>query len=65
MPSRKNKGQKKSARISSNGRRVGVRCGFERTYNIVDYRLEKPEFTLTQVRKGDGIEYAVEGDLGT
>jgi len=65
MPSRKNKGQKKSARISSNGRRVGVRCGFERTYSIVDYRLEKPEFTLRQVRKGSEVQYEIEGDLTT
>ncbi len=35
-----------------------------RTYTIRDYRLEKPSFTLRQVRAGDGIRYEVEsGDL--
>src|SRR6266436_1129266 len=31
-----------------------------RTYTIRDYRLEKPNFTLRQVRAGDGIRYEVE-----
>jgi hypothetical protein len=35
-----------------------------RTYTIRDYRLEKPSFTLRQVRVGDGVRYEVEsGDL--
>ena len=35
-----------------------------RTYTIRDYRLEKPSFTLRQVRVGDEIRYEVEsGDL--
>jgi pyruvate dehydrogenase E1 component alpha subunit/2-oxoisovalerate dehydrogenase E1 component alpha subunit len=35
-----------------------------RTYTISDYRLEKPDFTLRQVRAGDGVRYEVEsGDL--
>jgi TPP-dependent pyruvate/acetoin dehydrogenase alpha subunit len=35
-----------------------------RTYTIRDYRLEKPHFTLRQVRMGDEVRYAVEsGDL--
>jgi TPP-dependent pyruvate/acetoin dehydrogenase alpha subunit len=35
-----------------------------RTYTIRDYRLEKPQFTLRQVRVGDGVRYEVEsGDL--
>jgi len=33
-----------------------------RTYTIVDYRLEKPDFNLRQVRSGDGIRYEVSGD---
>jgi TPP-dependent pyruvate/acetoin dehydrogenase alpha subunit len=36
-----------------------------RTYTILDYRLEKPDFTMRQVRAGDGIGYEVSGgDLG-
>ena len=35
-----------------------------RTYTILDYRLEKPSFTLKQVRAGDSVRYEVEsGDL--
>lgn len=35
-----------------------------RTYTILDYRLEKPSFTLRQVRAGDEVRYEVEsGDL--
>ncbi len=35
-----------------------------RTYPIPDYRLEKPDFTLRQVRVGDEVRYEVEsGDL--
>src|SRR6267142_1147390 len=35
-----------------------------RTYSIPDYRLEKPDFTLRQVRVGDEVRYEVEsGDL--
>jgi TPP-dependent pyruvate/acetoin dehydrogenase alpha subunit len=35
-----------------------------RTYAIRDYRLEKPEFTLRQVRVGDEVRYEIEsGDL--
>ena len=35
-----------------------------RTYTIVDHRLEKPNFTLRQVRVGDEVRYEVEsGDL--
>ena len=35
-----------------------------RTYTIRDYRLEKPHFTLRQVRDGDEVRYQIEsGDL--
>jgi TPP-dependent pyruvate/acetoin dehydrogenase alpha subunit len=40
------------------------RGGDLRTYTIRDYRLEKPSFTLRQVRVGDEVRYEVEsGDL--
>src|SRR6267143_1217907 len=43
-----------------------VNDGDFRTYTIRDYRLEKPSFTLRQVRTGDTLRYEVEsGDLST
>jgi pyruvate dehydrogenase E1 component alpha subunit/2-oxoisovalerate dehydrogenase E1 component alpha subunit len=35
----------------------------QRTYTIPDYRLEKPSFTIRQIRNGDGVHYEVSGDL--
>jgi TPP-dependent pyruvate/acetoin dehydrogenase alpha subunit len=35
--------------------------GGVRTYAILDYRLEKPDFTLLQVRSGDSVRYEVSG----
>jgi TPP-dependent pyruvate/acetoin dehydrogenase alpha subunit len=35
----------------------------QRSYNIPDYRLERPTFTIRQVRKGDEVRYEVNGDL--
>jgi TPP-dependent pyruvate/acetoin dehydrogenase alpha subunit len=35
----------------------------ERRYTIPDFRLEKPQFTLRQVRVGDAVRYEVSGDL--
>ncbi len=41
-----------------------VADGDLRSYTIRDYRLEKPRFTLRQVRTGDEVRYEVEsGDL--
>ena len=34
-----------------------------RTYEIPDYRLERPNFTVRQVRKGDEVRYEVTGDV--
>jgi TPP-dependent pyruvate/acetoin dehydrogenase alpha subunit len=65
MVSKKNNRHKKnSARRSSNGRRA-LESAFasQRSYTILDYRLEKPNFTLRRVRIGDEIRYEVEGDL--
>ena len=36
-----------------------------RTYTIPDYRLEKPNFTVRQIRQGDETRYEVEGNLNT
>src|SRR5437868_4202367 len=35
----------------------------QRTYTILDYRLERPSFTIRQVNEGDKVRYEVEGDL--
>ena len=35
----------------------------QRSYTIADHRLERPEFTLRQVRVGDSVRYEVKGDL--
>jgi TPP-dependent pyruvate/acetoin dehydrogenase alpha subunit len=37
--------------------------GSQRTYTILDYRLEKPNFTVRQSRKGDEICYEIEGNF--
>jgi TPP-dependent pyruvate/acetoin dehydrogenase alpha subunit len=35
----------------------------QRTYTIPDYRLERPSFTIRQIRKGGAISYELSGDL--
>jgi TPP-dependent pyruvate/acetoin dehydrogenase alpha subunit len=35
----------------------------QHTYTILDYRLEKPSFSIRQIRKGDQVHYEVTGDL--
>jgi len=37
----------------------------QRAYTILDFRLEKPHFEVRQVRSGDGMRYAVTGDLSS
>jgi len=37
----------------------------QRTYTIVDHRLEKPHFELRQVRGDDAVRYEISGDLST
>ena len=63
MANRKSKrpGQKSA----SNGNRSSLKAPFSesRTYTILDLRLEKPSFTIRQIRKGDEICYEVEGNL--
>jgi TPP-dependent pyruvate/acetoin dehydrogenase alpha subunit len=58
---------RKKTNHSSNGRKSpeqAAAISSERRYNIQDYRLEKPCFTLTQSRNGDAVQYQCEGDLG-
>jgi TPP-dependent pyruvate/acetoin dehydrogenase alpha subunit len=35
----------------------------QRTYSIVDYRLEKPSFELRQIREGNTVRYQLSGKL--
>jgi TPP-dependent pyruvate/acetoin dehydrogenase alpha subunit len=51
-------------RKSAHPLKPAVADGDLRSYTIRDYRLEKPRFTLRQVRTGDEVRYEVEsGDL--
>jgi TPP-dependent pyruvate/acetoin dehydrogenase alpha subunit len=59
---------KTPVRPSSNGR--GQRAvqspkpsPSQRTYTILDYRLEKSSFSIRPIRKGDEVRYEVTGDL--
>ena len=45
------------------GRNLQSTVASQRSYTIPDYRLEKPDFTLRQVRIGDEVKYEVEGNL--
>jgi TPP-dependent pyruvate/acetoin dehydrogenase alpha subunit len=59
---------KAPVQLSSNGRgqhvqQSPVQSSSQRTYTIVDNRLEKPSFSVRQIRKGDVVHYEVEGDL--
>ena len=53
--------------LSSNHKRAPASergsASSQRTYPIVDYRLEKPRFELRQVRDGDLVRYVVSGTL--
>ena len=56
------KNRQKPARPKAKGANAQPSAN-QRTYTIVDHRLEKPEFTLRQVRVGDSVRYEVKGDL--
>jgi len=67
---KKKKAAPLKARIghSSNGRgehapHSSITSSSQRTYTIVDYRLEKPIFNIRQVRKGDEVRYEVSGEV--
>jgi TPP-dependent pyruvate/acetoin dehydrogenase alpha subunit len=47
---------------SKNGAKRGIALPQQRTYQLPDYRLEKPSFTVRQIRK-DECCYEVSGDL--
>jgi pyruvate dehydrogenase E1 component alpha subunit/2-oxoisovalerate dehydrogenase E1 component alpha subunit len=47
------------------GRPGSARASHQRRYTILDYRLEKPSFTIRQIRKGDEVRYEVTGNLNS
>ena len=63
------KNQPKAARYNSNHKRSPTsqpdaeKALHQRTYKILDYRLEKPSFELRQIRDGDAVRYEVSGKL--
>jgi TPP-dependent pyruvate/acetoin dehydrogenase alpha subunit len=68
MANKRKIASKSSGAHSSNGRdqhapQSPTPKSSQRTYTIPDYRLEKPSFTVRQVRKGDEVHYEVTGDL--
>jgi TPP-dependent pyruvate/acetoin dehydrogenase alpha subunit len=65
MANRKSK--RPAQKSASNGNRSSLKTPFseDRTYSIADLRLEKPSFTIRQIRKGDEICYQVEGNLNS
>src|SRR5689334_19826714 len=48
---------------SSNGSKRPASLPQQRTFDIPDYRLEKPAFTVAQIRKGEECCYEISGNL--
>jgi TPP-dependent pyruvate/acetoin dehydrogenase alpha subunit len=46
-----------------NGDGASPPAATQRTYTILDYRLEKPSFQLKQVHAGEEVRYEITGDL--
>jgi len=63
---KKRTAKKQAKKTLPGAAKPAVNDGDFRTYTIRDYRLEKPTFTLRQVRTEDTLRYEVEsGDLST
>jgi TPP-dependent pyruvate/acetoin dehydrogenase alpha subunit len=60
---KKTKARPKRASTNHGSSRAWPAAANQRAYTILDYRLEKPHFEVRQVRSGDGMRYAVTGDL--
>jgi hypothetical protein len=54
--------KKASKRLAVKPPRKAKSAG-QRTYTIPDHRLERPNFSIRQVRKGGKVSYEVTGDL--
>jgi TPP-dependent pyruvate/acetoin dehydrogenase alpha subunit len=60
----KKRNKNKAGSSNSNGcRAVSAAAASHRTDTIPDHRLEKPRFTIRQVRKDGEVRYEVSGDL--
>jgi TPP-dependent pyruvate/acetoin dehydrogenase alpha subunit len=59
---KRTKGIRETSRPGGNSQPKQDR-GWQRSYTIADCRLEKPDLTVRQVRRGEEICYQVEGDL--
>jgi len=57
------KKRQKPVRPSAKGKAFSPPNRDQRTYTIADHRLERPEFSLRQVRVGDSVRYEIKGDL--
>lgn len=55
--------KKKRVKKGSGTQGRGATASASRTFTILDYRLEKPSFTIRQIGKGDEVRYEVSGDL--
>ena len=54
---------KRAQKSGNNGPKSGSANPQQRTYDIPDWRAEKPEFRVEQVREGESVKYVVHGDL--
>jgi len=57
------KKSKATPRSNSNGSKRAATLPQQRTYSIPDYRLEKPSFSVRQIRKSEECCYEISGDL--
>jgi len=60
---RRSKTASKTTRPKNTRPRDSLVLPQQRTYSILDYRLEKPAFHVRQMHHGDGVRYEVSGDL--
>jgi TPP-dependent pyruvate/acetoin dehydrogenase alpha subunit len=64
MKAKNKKVRKQIEHASGNhNRRPSAQDGSQRTYTILDYRLEKSSFTVRHSRRGDEICYEIEGNF--
>jgi TPP-dependent pyruvate/acetoin dehydrogenase alpha subunit len=59
----KKKKKQTAAKLERRGQAAVPPKDNQRTYTIPDFRLEKPSFTIRQVRKNDEVSYEITGDL--
>ena len=63
MPKKTKPSRKITRSNSNNSKPLKPVNAQTRTYEIPDYRLERPSFTVRQVRKDDQVRYEVTGDV--